>query len=148
MALLYINSNNKGNVVSKHTDEDITRWNKDWGQDIKEDPEQDIKEDTEENKKCLHIFALRRSIWGDIETVGKFNYEYDISHISCFPHAIGWIIDTIAQCKVLLDNKSSRIIYNEELNTVAIVDESKCAAVQGDRKIWEYCRRELELYVE
>lgn len=148
MAILYINSNNKGNVVSKHTDEDVTRWNKDWGQDIKEEPEQDIKEDTEENKKGLHIFALRRSIWGDIETVGRFNYEYDISDISSFPHAIRWIIDTISHCKVLLDNKSSRIIYSEKLDTVAIVDESKCAAVQGNRKIWEYCRRELELYVE
>lgn len=148
MAISYINSNNNGNVVSKHTDEDSTRWNKDWGQDINEDPEQDIKEDTEENKKCLHIFALRRSIWGDIKIVGRFNYEYDISHISSFPHAIRWIIDTISNCKVLLDNKSSRIIYSEKLDTVAIVDESKCAAVQSDRKIWEYCRRELDLYVE
>lgn len=140
MAISYINSNNKGNVVSKHTDEDVTRWNKDWGQDI--------KEDTEENKKCLHIFAIRRSIWGDIKIVGRFNYEHDISHISSFPHAIHWIIDTISHCKVLLDNKSSRIIYSEKLDTVAIVDESKCTAVQSDRKIWEYCRMELDLYVE
>lgn len=148
MAISYINSNNKGNVVSKHTDEDVTRWNKDWGQDINEDPEQDIKEDTEENKKCLHIFALRRSIWGDIKIVERFSYEYDISHMSSFPHAIRWIIDTISHCKALLNNKSSRIIYSKELDIVAIVDESKCAAVQGDREIWEYCRRELDLYVE